>query len=165
MDTKVRKCLIPEDVILQYHLSYLPDRDAILGVSGRYMYIEITGFLPVPDADNANRSVDRNGVIVDHIMFEGEVIDKIVILRVTISEFQRLFKLWILGKKRICEFYGHWCGAYGNIHIEEFKVVGYQTLTRFDNLKDVDDPEFVYYEQVPIIQVIRWDDTPDFEHG
>lgn len=155
MDTKLKKLLIPIEVLQQYSLSLLPYNDRIIGVMGRYMYIELEGMLQVPDADN-----DK-----DDIVFSGEVLHQAFILQVTISQFQKLCKQWIMGKKRICESYGHWCGAFGNIHIEEFQVIDTKKLTRFDESKDVDSDGFVYYEEVPVISVSRWSDYTDFEHG
>jgi hypothetical protein len=150
----IKKCMIPEEVILQYRLSFIPDTDKILGIMGRYMYIELQGHLCVPDGDT------------DGIEEDGEVIDKTVVMKITISEFQKMFKRWIMGKKAICESYGHWCGAFGNLYVDEFEVAGYNILTRFDESKDCDDPGFVYYEEVPMIKVTKWSDlSPDFEHG
>lgn len=151
----IKKCIISKDKLLEYSVSFLPPDDKVLGVTGRYMYIEIVGHLQVPGADNRE----------DDIVFLGEVLDQTFVLRVTIAEYQKLFRLWIEGKKRICESYGHWCGAFGNIHVGRFKVVGYSNLTRFDEIKDCDDPGFVYMEEVPIIQVIEWNTYTDFEHG
>ncbi len=160
MATKLKKCYIPEDVILQYHLSFLPNEDKILGVMGRYMYIELNGYRDIGEPFKMEVGVSYPiGELDEHTEDVG------VVLRVTIAEFQKLFRLWIMGKKKICESYGHWCGAFGNIHIEEFKIVGYVQLTRYDKSKDCEDEDFVYMEEVPMIQVTKWNEYADFEHG
>ncbi len=136
--------------------SFTPDDDQILGVMGRYVYVEITGY-----ADEENYTMEQS--ITSTLPGDSEVVT--AVLRITLVEYQKLFRLWLLGKKRLCELHGHFCGVFGNFHIEDYKTIGEVELTRFDDTLDCDDPNFIYYESVPMIKVTKWDLTPDFEHG
>ena len=133
-------------------LSFNPSEDKILGVIGRYMFIEIHG--------------SWYGIVKGADINDVEVHDTIYVLRLTVPEFQKLFKKWLEGKKKICESYGHWCGVFGDIQIVKFEILHKYGKT-YVNIKD-NNPNInlgVISTPADIIKVIEWGECCDFEHG
>lgn len=92
----------------------------------------------------------------------GSEMDFIVhpcVIAVAIDTYLKLCNLWIKSKADICERYNHWCGVFGNFHIEEFETSGEINL-----LVDFED-ETPIYKNVPLFTALRFNEYCDMEHG
>lgn len=132
-----------------YAYSFSPDEDAVIGVKGRYVYVEICGYVFNEESEEITDDIE---------VFPA-------VLKISMTEYQKMFKLWLLGKRKICDAYGHFCGVFGCFYVQQYMKVGTLELTRLDEDEDPDSENFLYPEPVPVIKVLKWNLTPDFEHG
>ncbi len=112
-----------------------PSECDILGVIKTYFYIRVIAY-------------DDN---------EKEIM---VVLKITEADFYKQFKKWAKAKRGYCERNNHFCGVFGDIAVEEYKIVG-----NIDILDEISDDEEITYILVPLIEVIKWSDFADMEHG
>lgn len=103
----------------------------------------------------------KDYVDVKGILYSEEDYDD-VILRISREEYIRVFNIWLDGKKEYCERKGYYCGVMGYISSLSAKKVGNQVLSEYTG--DGETDTFIDKDYT-IIEVSKFDDYCDFEHG
>lgn len=119
-----------------------PSEDKILGVFGDEVHVETYAMKE-----------------------EGEDVPCVIIIPK--KEYFRIWDLWIEGKKRYCELWGHYCGVMGYTFAEKFKEVSSITLNKMSPDWNDDVEETWTFVEVPTrtFKVTKFEDHCDFEHG
>jgi hypothetical protein len=96
--------------------------------------------------------------IKETLEFEKELCCALKIKR---KDYLTMCNMWLDRKSDFCLRYGHFCGVFGNIFISKYKEDGkINLLVGFDEEK-----EDVIYKEVPVFEVIEFDNCVDIEHG
>ena len=82
------------------------------------------------------------------------------VLKVRHPMFIKMVRLWIGAKADYCKKYGHFCGVFGNFFIKEGHQIG-----EINILLEIDEEDNAVYKNVPLIEVIAFDEYCDMEHG
>ena len=103
---------------------------------------------------------DLTHVFIKEIIIETE--DKCFpcCLKVPRHEYIRVMNIWIDAKADYCMRFGEFCGVFGNFSALEYTQEGQINILLYVNEKD--EP---IYQDVPLIEVTRFDDQCDMEHG
>jgi len=117
-------------------LSFTPDQDEVLGVFGNDVHVQI-------------------GIISEDAESETPVI--LVIPR---EEYFRAWNLWLDTKKEFCERYEQYCGAFGNIHVEECIKLEDVVASVYD-----EDSETEVDVQIEVYKVSKFGDYVNMEAG
>lgn len=112
------------------------------------------------------------GVMDDFVYFresiykylEGDEKEEFCCIRMKKAQYLQMIDLWLEQKQDFCKRYDHFCGVFGNFHIEEYKELGtINLLVDFDENKG-EDGEYIY-KDVSLFEVISFDAHCDMEHG
>ena len=164
MFEELKKQIRDKEVDLSFDLD--PSECEILGVFGSYLYIKrIATIFSEKDTEQNNICMEKaaNGGISMSEFADGK--EQVIVIKIAQTQFIKLFKLWIAGKRSKCESYNEFCGVMGYFIPEEFDIVGEMDL--YEEVKD-ETKEFGYRMEkvfVPLVSIREWDEHPDFEHG
>ena len=104
---------------------------------------------------------DKTHIYVKELVIEDEDNAFPCVLKIPRHEYIRIVNIWIDAKADYCERFEHFCGIFGNFRAVEYMQEGeINILLYFD--KETDDP---VYQDVPLVEVTRFDDQCDMEHG
>ncbi len=81
-------------------------------------------------------------------------------LKIPRHEYVRIMNIWIDAKADYCTRFEEFCGVFGNFSAIEYTHEGEINIFLYVNEKD--EP---IYQDVPLIEVTRFDDQCDMEHG
>jgi len=83
------------------------------------------------------------------------------VFKIKISKFIKIVREWINSKSDFCNRYGHFCGVFGDFGVEEYKEKG-----KINILVGIDEEtEELIYKNVPLYEVILFEESCDMEHG
>ena len=124
------------------NISLNPNEANIIGVVKNNLFIRI---------NEPDYNFDDNNKCTEIIPEEGY---ETVVIKISKKKFFDLYNKWIDTKRKYCES-GYFCGIFGDISVEEYKIIGEITKGGPCN------PDGFY----PLIKVTKWSEYCDMEHG
>lgn len=104
---------------------------------------------------------DATHVFIKELVIETE--DKCFpcCLKIPRHEYIRIINIWLDTKADYCIRFGEFCGEFGNFNAIEYNQQGEINILLYID-KETEEP---VYQDVPLIEVTRFDDQCDMEHG
>lgn len=105
--------------------------------------------------------VDDNYIYIKEIVIEDEDNCFPCVLKIPRHEYMRVFNIWLDFKADYCKRFQHFCGVFGS-----FDAIDYSQQGQINILLYIDEKsEEPIFQDVPLIEVTRFDDQCDMEHG
>lgn len=105
--------------------------------------------------------VDNTHVFLKELVIESEEKAFPCCLKIPRHEYIRVLNLWLDAKRDYCEMYKHFCGVCGSFYAAEYEQDGEINILLWID----DEKEEPVYQDVPLIEVTRFFDECDMEHG
>lgn len=102
---------------------------------------------------------DDTHVFIKELVIENEDICFPCCLKVPRHEFTRIINIWIDTKAEYCTRFKDFCGEFGH-----FYAIEYNQQEEVNMFLYIEEGQPVY-DYVPLIEVTRFDDICDMEHG
>lgn len=132
--------------------SIIPFSSEIIGVDKNYVYLK-EAFWTGKESDELNFSSQTDNIHP-------------CVVKVLRKHYLIMINKWLDEKQGFCERYGHFCGVFGNFHVEDYKEVGkMNVLVDFELGYDENDEGNPIYKELPVFEVISFNEHCDMEHG
>ena len=129
--------------------------------NGKLIEMADNQFVCITPFESEIIGADTTHVFIKELVIEEE--DKCFpcCLKIPRHEYIRILNIWIDTKADYCMRFEHFCGVFGSFHAIEYDQQGEINIMLYID-EETEEP---VYEDVPLIEVTRFDDQCDMEHG